>query len=178
MKIYRKCLVIVIIGTLSLMGFSSATSSLLREKTSNDKILDENNLLNDEMMILNNPPIMDYIKGPTRLKAGELGKWLFHAWDNDSGQLQFIINWGDGTYWITPWVSCVGGAYSDAPHIYYIEGTYNITVYAQDRQAGTSGNVSLQVIVPRARAVYHPLLLRFLERFPLLERLLSLIKVI
>ena len=174
MNILKKYLIIGILGMLLLMSISSATPLLEHEKTAENKIQVENNIYYNDMLDFNNPPVMDYIDGPTKLKVGELGKWLLHAWDNDSAFLQFFIDLGDGTNWVSGWISCVGGAFYDFTHIYPIEGTYIITVFAEDTEGARSESISLTLIVPRSRDINYSII-NYLQNYPHLLLIIRLI---
>jgi len=61
-------------------------------------------------------------------------------------------------------------------HSWKVSGNYNIKVKAKDEYNRESDWETLTVIMPRNRAIFNSLFLRFLERFPMLERILSILR--
>jgi hypothetical protein len=151
------------------------------EKTSNTRIYDENNIHDTYMIMDNYPPIMDWIKGPTIIKAFSPGKWEFHAYDNDSMIVLFIADWGDGTSTTTQWYGCAGGeVYGSAAHTYLTAGDMIIKVRAQDGQGGVSQDVTYPITVKTKDKSINTSFLQFLLKFiqdypnlfPILQRML------
>jgi len=112
----------------------------------------------------NEAPTAPEIDGPTEGAAGTELCWTFHSDDPNGHQVKYIINWGDGSSDetalndpCTPVEVC---------HTYEEEGTYTITASAEDERGAESGDSTLEVIIPRNRAVFHSILLRFFERYP------------
>ena len=132
----------------------------------------------DEVIIYspppNSPPDAPTIDGPTSGKPGEELCWTFQTCDPDGNDIMYIINWGDGESNTTDcYPSCIE---VEVCHTYYNKGIYIITAMAKECPDGlVSPTATLTVTVPRNKVTYNSLLLRFLERFPLLERLLNLI---
>jgi hypothetical protein len=94
--------------------------------------------------------------------------------DPDESNIWYYIDWGDNTNtgWIGPFDS---GAEITCSHSWNKKGTYIIKVKAKDPYNAESLEATLEVTMPRNKALYYSsLFLRFLERFPLLERLLRI----
>ncbi len=118
------------------------------------------------------PPDID---GPGEGAAGTELCWTFHSSDENGDMVKYFIDWGDGTTdetdlseQCTPVEVC---------HTYE-KGDYTITAYAEDETGLVSGSSTFDVVIPRTRSVYHPLLSRLFERFPnvfpILRQLLGL----
>ncbi len=115
--------------------------------------------------IPNEPPEAPEIDGPPSGPNGEELCWTFHSDDPNGDQLKYFIDWGDGS---TDETDCYPTCTPvEACHIYEKQGKYTITAYAQECPDGLTSEVSeFGVAIPRTRTAYHPLLLRFFERFP------------
>ena len=118
------------------------------------------------------PPDID---GPSEGIAGEELCWTFHSSDENGDMVKYFIDWGDGTTnetalseQCTPVEVC---------HTYE-KGDFTITAYAEDETGLVSGSSTFDVVIPRTRSVYHPMLSRLFERFPnvfpILRQLLGL----
>ena len=112
----------------------------------------------------NEAPTAPEIDGPDTGKAGVELCWTFHSDDPNGHQVKYIIDWGDETSEetalnepCTPVQVC---------HTYDEEGTYIITASAEDEKGATSGDSTFEVSIPRNRAVFHSILLKFFERYP------------
>ncbi len=114
---------------------------------------------------LSNPPSIE-IGGPLSGKAETEYNYTFHATDPNGDDVYYYIEWGDGsnaTGWIGPKSSCENVTVS---HTWDEDGTYTIKAKAKNIYGAEGPEGTLTVEIPRNRAVYHPLLLRFFERFP------------
>jgi hypothetical protein len=121
------------------------------------------------------PPEKPIIDGPINGKVGT--EYIYRAVTNDSegDNVSYFFDWGDGTN--SGWTQYVPSGESVArSHYWSIKGTYTIKVKAKDDNGVESDWSELKVNMPRNRATYNSLLLRFLEQFPILTRLLSLLK--
>lgn len=145
------------------------------------QIQNENNVHNTYMIMQNNPPEMFYIEGPTTIKEKTFGRWEFHAFDNDSLLIIFVVDWGDGSGSTTLPVATTGGATGSATHMYLNSGDYTIKVHAQDLQGGNSEDLSYPVeVTPKKDKSINISFLQFLPNFlknhpnlfPILQRLL------
>ncbi len=94
--------------------------------------------------------------------------------DLNDDQVWFWWDWDDGTNsgWVGPYNS---GETACKSHIWDAIGTYVIKVKAKDVYGAESEWAELEVNVSRNRQMSNPIIFRLLERFPLLERLMSLL---
>jgi hypothetical protein len=125
------------------------------------------------LQIVNYPPNPPTLTGKTNVKVGEEYCWAFHSEDPNGDDIKYIIDWGDGTTTETDcYPSCTP---VEVCHTYNDQGTFVIKAKGKEcTQDGLESDWSeLVVTVPRNRAMTNLLLLRFLEQFPLLERLFS-----
>lgn len=112
----------------------------------------------------NEAPTAPDIDGPDKGKAGVELCWTFHSDDPNGHEVKYIIDWGDGTSEETGFnPSCTP---VEVCHTYEEDGTYTITASAEDERGATSADSTFEVTIPRGRAGFHPLILRFFERFP------------
>ncbi len=125
----------------------------------------------------NAPPTAPDIYGPPSGSPGIELIWAFVSEDPDGNQIKYIIEWGDGANEETDYYP--EGMTVDLHHTYEEEGEYIIKAKAEDEKGLVSVESTFTVKIQISRTVYHPLLLRFIERFsnlfPILERLLNLI---
>jgi len=114
--------------------------------------------------------------GPTDGKIGVEYTYTTMTTDPESDEIYYLFDWGDGTN--SGWVGSLNNdTTASAKKIWSARAAYKIRVVAKDIH-GQLSVVSdpLSVTIPRTRASHSSLFLRFLERFPLLERLLFLLK--
>ncbi len=123
-------------------------------------------------IIDNMPPDSPDINGKTSGKAGREYEYTFNAVDPDGDDVKFYIDWEESTGECTDFYA--SGTDVMVKHTWNEEGDYTIRAKAQDIHGATGPEGTLSVIIPRIRTVYHLLILQFLERFPLMERLLSM----
>ena len=123
----------------------------------------------------NEPPTAPDIYGPPNGPPGVELFWAFVSHDYDGDQIQYIIEWGDGKTDETDYYP--EGIAGEASHTYEEEGGYTIKAKAKDEKGLVGEESTFEVTITRTRTVYHPLLLRLFERFPMLERLLDLIRL-
>ena len=119
----------------------------------------------------NNPPDPPEISGPTNGKPGISYDYIFNAFDPDGDQVKYLIDWGDGktdTTALNP-----SGVDVVVSHTWSKKGNYKIKVHAQDEYGLDGLDATFSVKMPRARASHGSLYFRFLERFPILERLFA-----
>jgi outer membrane protein assembly factor BamB len=137
-----------------------------------------NSTVNDTTWALiraqNSPPSDPIIDGPTEGKAGVEYDYTFISIDPDGDNISYLIEWGDGIeIVIGPYPS---GEEAVASHSWQ-RGAYSIRAKAVDSFGAESNWSELEVTMPRGKTVY-VLIERLLERFPLLEQLLLLLKLI
>lgn len=107
------------------------------------------------------PPDID---GPREGPAGEEICWTFHSDDENGDMVKYFIDWGDETSDET--VLSEPCTPVEVCHTYAEQGDYTITAYAEDETGLKSGSSTFDVVIPRTRSVYHPLIVRLFERFP------------
>jgi parallel beta-helix repeat protein len=129
--------------------------------------------LMDLWSMLNQGPDDLGISGPTKGITGKEYNFTFNATDDNGDMIWYYINWGDNTNtgWIGPFDS---GTEITRSHSWNKKGTYIIKVKAKDPYNAESQEATLEVTMPRNRAIMGSLFLRFLEQFPLLKRLLHI----
>jgi len=122
------------------------------------------------------PPDTPIIDGPTRGRPGITYYYNFTIDDDDGDSLMLLIDWDDGTpqEWIGPFEP---GQNITVEHSWEEKGTYVIRAIAKDIY-GELAVGELMVTIPRNKATTYLWYQWFLGQFPLLERLLSLIRVI
>lgn len=121
----------------------------------------------------NNPPETPKIEGPTEGKAGKTYNYSLCTSDPDGDDIYYIIDWGDGTPEETigpfPTGVCILTSYKWSE-----EGTYTIKAKARDTNSDESDWATLEVSIPRNRQVSYLRILRFIDTFPIIQRILSL----
>ncbi len=124
--------------------------------------------------IKSNPsaPSVPEISGPVVGKPDVYLNFSFRSTSPVGKDLYYLIDWGDNreTGWIGPYSS---GETIYKSWIWYGESIYTIRAWARDSDNNYSipGEFSL-TIKPRDRAFESSLLLRFLEKFPILQKIL------
>jgi hypothetical protein len=124
----------------------------------------------------NKPPDTPDIDGKTRGKSGKEYEYTFNSADSNGDNVRYYINWGYNTSEWTDFNS--SGTDVKVKHTWNNEGTYIIKAKAQDIHGAEGLEGFLTVEIPRTKTTTYPIFYWFLDRFPLLERLLSLIRVI
>jgi hypothetical protein len=124
----------------------------------------------------NNPPEKPSIDGPINGKVRTKYTYEASTDDPDGDNISYLFDWGDGTN--SGWTEFVPSETKvNQSHKWWWRGTYKVKVKAKDSYAAQSEWTILEVTMPRNKATVNSLLLRFLERFPLLEKVfLYLIK--
>jgi len=119
----------------------------------------------------NNFPDNPQIHGPTSGKVGIDYDYSFVSTDAESDDLYYYIDWGDETYeeWIGPYIS---GEPVIVKHNWTDIGTYELKAKAKDEYGAESGWNTFTVKIPRNRVLNSPLILRLLELFPILQKLI------
>jgi len=119
------------------------------------------------------PPLAPNIDGPTSGTIGEEQIYKFNAIDPDGDNISYCIDWGDnsGEVCIGPYLS---GVDVSANHSWSEEGSYTIKAKARDIYGAESDWTTLEVNMPKSKAINLNLFLqRFIQRFPLLGKILN-----
>ncbi len=127
-----------------------------------------------EIIIENNPPQTPDIDGPSSGMVRISYNFTFNSVDLDGDDVYFFISWGDGYVenWVGPYAS---GEDFEIAHTYSNKKTYSIEAKARDTFGDESLIATHEINIPRTRVTFNLLFHWFLERFPILERLLSLL---
>jgi len=118
----------------------------------------------------NSPPTTPVINGPITGKAGEEQTYTITSTDENNDELLFRIDWGDGNDTSIGWYD--SGEEVIVSYIWETEGTFILKVQSVDEWRGESEWATLEVTMPRNRAIQTPFL-RFLESHPILYQLLQ-----
>jgi outer membrane protein assembly factor BamB len=124
------------------------------------------------IQVTNNPPDKPTIDGPTNGKAGTSYNYTFKAIDPDGSVIWYYIDWGDNTDtgWIGPYDS---GQQVILSHSWSKQGMYTIQTKAKDPYGEEGPWGTLKVRIPKSKIVTNSLLLKLVERFPILGEFLS-----
>ncbi len=123
-----------------------------------------------------NAPTVPEIVGPKKCRPDVLYNFTFKSESPLGRDLFYWIEWADGSNsgWLGPFDS---GVEITESHSWDTVGKYPIQARTKDINGLVSCWGVLEVTVPRNRAKSYLWYQWFLERFPLLERLLSLIRI-
>jgi hypothetical protein len=127
-------------------------------------------------VLYNNVPEITDINGPASGPVDIPIDYTFTAVDPDDDDINFIVDWGDGTIEsIGPFES---GVPATANHTWDEIGTYTITAKAIDGFEGIGPEATFSVTIPRSKSLSSTLFYQFLQRhpdiFPILRYLLGL----
>jgi hypothetical protein len=114
------------------------------------------------------------IVGPYKGESGVAYDYLFVTTDPNEDDVYYYITWGDGTYedWFGPLAS---GDPVTLNHSWEEEGRYSIIVRAKDINGLIGPWNAFTISMPRTRA--SQCWLDFLERYPIMNKLLFLLVV-
>ena len=120
-------------------------------------------------------PDRPLIGGETSGKIGKKYNYTFVTTDPDGDEVYYYIDWGDNTSsgWIGP--NSSGVAVIQA-HKWNTKGTYTIRAKSKDIYGEESDWATLNVIMLKSKIASNSLDLKLLELFPLLQKLLFLLK--
>jgi len=110
------------------------------------------------LLSFNNPPNPPIITGTINGKAEAEYEYSLTTTDPDNDAIQYYIDWGDGTY--EDWFGA-----ATAKHIWSAEDDYTIKAKAKDTYDAESGWSTLEVSMPKNKAINTPFL-NFLENHP------------
>ena len=121
----------------------------------------------------NEPPLKPSLDGPTSGKLERSYKFTATTTDPDGDDISYFFDC-EHEYENSGWTEFVSSGKSRSRiYTFYFEGTYTVKVKAQDEYGGESPWETLEIIIPRTRASSYLWYQWFLERFPLLEKLLN-----
>ena len=126
----------------------------------------------------NVPPEAPTISGETNGKVGEKYWYSIGAIDPDNNPVSLYIEWGDGSTTGWTWEQASGEIwYYD--HIWSEKGNYTIRAKAKDvfNEESNWTEFEIKISNPRNRVSHYYYLLRFLERFPILQKILGFLPV-
>ncbi len=127
----------------------------------------------------NTPPDKpDKPSGETQVKIKVQYSYSTSATDPQDNQLYYLWDWGDGN--ISGWIGLIdSGKTVTAKHTWSEKGDYEIKVKAKDvYDCESEWSDPLKISIQKNKAIYNRILHWFLVRFPMLERMLTLIRVI
>jgi C1A family cysteine protease len=125
--------------------------------------------------INNHPPNKPTINGPTSGVAREELIFTISTTDSDGDHLYFYIDWGDNTEIYSDQIPYESGEEIQATHKWPQKGQYTLKVKAQDCYGAESDWAILDVTMPKT-CIYNSiiqLLMKMLESFPFLEKILN-----
>ena len=131
-------------------------------------------------IVENQPPDKVTTDGPKWGFGGVEYEFIFTSTDLEEHDIYYRVNWDDDTItdWLGPFSS---GVTIKLNHSWKTKGSYWIKGWVKDLYGGISGQASFRINIltnANKEKSRNPLFLRFLERFLVVERLLSLIRVI
>ncbi|KYK25359.1 hypothetical protein AYK24_04855 [Thermoplasmatales archaeon SG8-52-4] len=116
----------------------------------------------------NNAPDKPVIDGPANGLINIEYNYTAVTSEPDGENISYYFNWGDSSN--SGWTDYVpSGTIVNLSHSWEKSGTFTIRVKAKDDYGMDSEWSELQVTMPRDKAISSSLLLRFLERYSLLE---------
>jgi len=122
----------------------------------------------------NSPPETPTISGKTNGHVREEYAYKLRVVDPDNNPISWYIEWGDGTH--TGWTSeRASGENCYYGHIWLIRGDYTIRCKAKDTLGEESDWAYLEVTMPKNQQASNMWLLRWLERFPILNQIVNLL---
>ncbi len=122
---------------------------------------------------ISNPPDAPTINGQTSGKPGKEYEYTFNATDPDGDDVRYIIDWGDNTSNMTDYNP--SGTDVKVKHTWSKKGNYTIKAKAIDIYGTVSDWATFTVIMPRNKVLANSCQLWFLERFPILQKILGFI---
>ena len=122
----------------------------------------------------NYPPAKPTLSGTFKGEAGDRYTYTVTTNDPDGDYVYFFIDWGDGTDsgWIGPYAS---GKKAEISHVWRFEDSYIVKVKAKDTYGAESDWTTNEVVMPILPASNFIVMIleQIMERFPILEPILS-----
>jgi predicted acyl esterase len=120
----------------------------------------------------NYAPMKPTITGPTRGGPGINYDFRFNTTDVENENYELFVDWGDGTNtsWIGPFAS---GQEVQLNHTWSTKKIFSIKAKARDVNGAESEWSTQNINIPYSFPIKNPLLLRILQRFPLLWQIIQ-----
>ena len=124
---------------------------------------------------INQPPEAPNIQGPSSGILNYEYEYIFNSTDPNLHPIMYFVDWGDNN---TEWTEFSdSGDEITLKHIWENKGTYLIKAKSKDIYDAESNWSEFEINIPRTTATTNYMWFHWLlERFPLLERLLNLIR--
>lgn len=120
----------------------------------------------------NFPPETPLITGPLSGKVDESYNYTIVTTDPNGDEISYFVDWGDGN--TGGWTRMLtSGEDYNVSNIWGEEGNYIIKVKAKDSFGAESNWAILEVIMPKLNNLFNSLILRVINRFPILEFLIK-----
>jgi subtilisin family serine protease len=129
--------------------------------------------LDQAVVIKNSAPSTPELSGPTRCIIEEKYSFNISSVDFNGDEINFYVEWDDSSIeeWIGPYDS---GEIVKVKHNWTEKGIYNIRVKARDVYGAESDWATLEINVPKNKAMSLNLFLqRFFHRFPFFDKILN-----
>jgi len=115
-------------------------------------------------------PSVPKISGPSTSKPNVECKFSFTSYDEENDQVAYYVDWGDGTN--TGWSNYVNSGETERfTHTWTEEKAYTLKAKAKDSNGAESDWATRSISLPKAKYFIFG---RFLNDFPVLQKLLSL----
>jgi hypothetical protein len=98
-------------------------------------------------------------------------EFIFNSTDPDNDSIMYLIDWGDKTLEWTEFID--SGVQITLNHSWNKQGIYIIKAKAKDIYDSESDWTEYTITMPRYKAVSNSLLLKFINRFPILNQFLQ-----
>jgi PKD repeat protein len=126
---------------------------------------------------INAPPNAPIIDGPNSGSPNTSYDFTFNSTDPDGDDIaEYQVDWGEGSFHLIISGPFASGEEVSANNSWTSQGKYIIMARAKDVYDAESDWSEFEITIPRTRATFNFLFQWFLERFPLLEKLLGLIR--
>jgi len=124
----------------------------------------------------NNPPGVPVIKGPKIGKPVIEYNYSFNSTDDESDELYYLIDWGDGIEEVLGVFPA--GNEANTSHSWSKKGTFIITATAVDQWGAKSEIGSLNVEIPRPKNIFKSYFLKPNKDYFVLNRLSEILNII
>jgi pyrrolidone-carboxylate peptidase len=125
------------------------------------------------LSLINNPPELPNISGPTNGRFRESYEYTISAIDPEGDNVYYWIEWFDdcpGVFWDGPYESDEEIKVSNT---WEEQGTYTISVRAKDLNGAISDTATLTITMPKSRYLSYKIFEKFKERFPFLFQIIQ-----